>query len=344
MKRSSAYFIVIIALLALPLAGVLGTLISRLIITPNDQFFTVAIGPSPDINVSTWTMPVGGHVNNSVVYDYTNFTALPAIVILATIQCVEGPSGTAIWKGVLITDILAIIEPKAGALEVVFYADDGYSSSLTLAEVSAGNIILAYEMNGVPLPQDQGYPLRVVAPDHAGYKWAKWIVQIEIVDYDYIGYWESRGWADDASKTPITDWILHAMLFSVTLMVGGVSMVSGMRFSPNIKTFNDLPKYVNKKFHVISSISFFSLSIGTFSYWIATTVLTRGSVFYTIHGIVSLISMVIMAVGFMSALKKFKKDHKLKNLHEYGNYISFIFFLSTIGLGFLISVSGAGIL
>jgi len=56
--------------------------------------------------------------------------------------------------------------------------------------------ILAYKMNGVTLPEEQGYPLRLVVPDKVGYKWVKWIVKIELVDYEYEGYWESMGYSN----------------------------------------------------------------------------------------------------------------------------------------------------
>ena len=55
-------------------------------------------------------------------------------------------------------------------------------------------------MNGVDLPREHGFPLRLVAPGKYGYKWAKWITRIELVDYDEKGYWESRGYPDEANR------------------------------------------------------------------------------------------------------------------------------------------------
>ncbi|MFW9990178.1 MAG: molybdopterin-dependent oxidoreductase [Candidatus Odinarchaeota archaeon] len=74
-----------------------------------------------------------------------------------------------------------------------FYAADDYNSSLTIEEATENDVLLAYEMNSEVLPPEHRFPIRVVAPNQLGYKWVKWVVRIEIVNYDYKGYWESRG-------------------------------------------------------------------------------------------------------------------------------------------------------
>ena len=317
-------------------------LFQRVIITPNDLFFTVQIGETPIMDDSTWTMQVDGYVNNAQLFNYTNFTALQSITILATLQCVEGPSGTAYFKGVLIRDLLAMVHPKAGAFDVVFHAADGYSSSLTINEVNLDNIILAYEMNGVPLPAAQGFPLKVVAPNHAGYKWVKWITHIEIVNYDYLGYWETRGWSDNARNSPISDWILHAFLFSTSFVFGGVAMVSGLKLSPKQPYFKDFPKFVNRKFHLGVALSYSALSITSYFYWIFTTLILRGSLFYTVHGYLAVITMALLIPGLISGLRVLKRfDESRRKAHLYFNAASFLCIFFTIVIGFLLPVSNS---
>ena len=317
-------------------------LFQRIVITPNDLFFTVQIGETPIIDDSTWIMEVNGHVNNPQTFNYTNFRALPSITILATLQCVEGPSGTAFFKGALVRDILTIVQPKAGAFDVVFFASDGYSSSLTIGEINLDSIILAYEMNGVPLPADQGFPLKVVAPNHAGYKWVKWITQIEIVNYDYLGYWETRGWSDNASNSPISDWILHAFLFSFSFVLGGIAMISGLKLSPRQPYFKYFPKFINKKFHLSVSLSYSALSITSYFYWVVVTLILRGSLFYTVHGYLAIITIALLIPGLISGLRVLKKYNESRSkAHLYFNAASFLCILFTIVIGFLLPISNS---
>ena len=225
-------YIGILILLCLPLIGLTGVVISRAIITPNDQFFVVSKGEIPHIEINNWTLTINGHINNNLTFTYSNFTSQPSQEVLATLKCVDGPYATAIWKGIPVKDLLDLAEVKPGAIDVVFYAADNYSSSLTIEEARMANVLLAYEMNGEVLPVEQGFPVRVVAPNHLGYKWVKWVVRMEIVNYDYIGFWESRGWSDDASITPFSDWIWHAVLLSIYLLFGGVAIMTGLKRSP----------------------------------------------------------------------------------------------------------------
>jgi hypothetical protein len=340
-KTSYFKFIGIVLLLSLPLLGLIGMIISRNIITPNDQFFVITKGEIPQLSSSNWTLSIDGHVNNNLTFSYSNFTSQPSKEVLATIQCVEGPFGTAVWKGVSLKSLLNTAQLKPGAIDVIFYAADNYSSSLTIDEATADDVLLAYNMNGVPLPAEQGYPLRVVAPNHWGYKWVKWVVRVEVVNYDYIGFWESRGWADNARKTPFSDWILHAILFSITFLLGGLAVFSGLKPSPITETFRGLPKFVNKKFHITCSIAYFLASIGSFIYWIITTFINRGAIFYTFHGILALSSIIFAVPAVIAGIKKTKKrDSRNRTWHYRWTVISFSLFLITIMFGFLLAFTG----
>jgi len=335
-RKIYSKYIGILILLCLPLFGLIGLIISRNTITPNDEFFVVTKGEIPTIPAHTWELTIDGHINNSLTFNYTTFTSQPSKEIVATLQCVDGPFGTAIWKGVPIKDLLDMAQVKAGAMDVVFYAADNYSSSLTIEEASIDNVLLAYEMNSEPLPVEQGFPVRVVAPNHLGYKWVKWVVRMEIVNYNYIGYWESRGWSDNAYRTLFSDWILHAVLLAIAFLFGGIAMISGLKRSPITEFFHDLPKFVNKKFHLTFAIGYFITSLSVFLYWIISTIINRGAVFYTIHGITALIAIMLVIPGVITGLKKSKKrNNKKRTWHFKWNLYSFYFFLSTMILGFL---------
>jgi hypothetical protein len=328
-------YIGILILLCLPLIGILGFTINSVTITPNDEFFVVSKGEAPFVPSDTWNLTIDGYVNNNLTFTYANFTSQPSKEIFATLHCVDGFSATALWKGVPIKNLLDLAEVQTGAVDVVFYAADDYSSSLTIEEASMDNVILAYEMNHEALPVDQGFPVRVVAPNQLGYKWVKWVVRIEIVSYDYIGYWESRGWSDNAYRTVFTDWYLHASLMSISFLLGGIALMSGLKSSPVTTFFKDLPKFVNKKFHITFGIGFYLLSLSTFFYWVISTIINRGGILYTIHGITALVSMTLVIPGAITGLKKSRKrDLNKKIWHYKANLYLFYIFLATILIGF----------
>jgi DMSO/TMAO reductase YedYZ molybdopterin-dependent catalytic subunit len=152
------------------------------------------------VNISTYKLAVTGLVQNEKTYTYNDVidrhTHYEKVV---TINCVEGWSVKILWEGVLLKDLLTEAGYDTGALVVIFYAQDGYSTSLLLSYIVSNNIMIAYKMNGVVLPPDRGYPFQLVAESKYGYKWIKWITQIEVSDdANYRGYWESRGYSNNA--------------------------------------------------------------------------------------------------------------------------------------------------
>jgi DMSO/TMAO reductase YedYZ molybdopterin-dependent catalytic subunit len=102
-----------------------------------------------------------------------------------------------LWQGVLVKDLLAEAKVKPEAKVVIFHAYDGYTTSLPLDYLINNNILVAYKMNGVTLPPERGFPFELVAESKWGYKWEKWVTQIELSDdVNYKGYWENRGFSN----------------------------------------------------------------------------------------------------------------------------------------------------
>lgn len=130
---------------------------------------------------------------------YDEILGLPSYEKLITLYCVEGWDATVLWKGALLKDIIDRAEAEAGANTVIFHCTDGYTTSMPLDYIVKNNIILAYSSNNITLPPSLGYPFIVVAEDKLGYKWARWVDKIELSDEeDYKGYWESRGYGNEA--------------------------------------------------------------------------------------------------------------------------------------------------
>ncbi|GAH46652.1 unnamed protein product [marine sediment metagenome] len=178
-------------------------------ITSNEDFFTVAVDFF-DINLETYRLVIGGEVYNPLNLSLdeikTNFTVTSEIVRLTCIAYKFGETsttGVANWTGVKLSEILDWAQINLDtAYDVVFHTPDlssgGYSTSLTLDEAYWDDVILAYEMNGEPLPLLHGFPLRLVCPRFYGYKWIKWIASIDVITEDYLGYWESGGFYEDS--------------------------------------------------------------------------------------------------------------------------------------------------
>jgi DMSO/TMAO reductase YedYZ molybdopterin-dependent catalytic subunit len=152
------------------------------------------------INNQTYKLAITGLVDNQLEYTYDdiidNNQHFKKVV---TLHCVEGWSVTILWEGVLVEDLIEEAGVNPAATTVIFRAYDGYSTSLPLDYITGNNIMMAYKMNNVTLPPERGFPFELVAESKYGYKWIKWITTIELSDNEnYKGYWESRGWDNNA--------------------------------------------------------------------------------------------------------------------------------------------------
>ena len=163
----------------------------------------VAIAGTQNINSATYHLAITGLVNNPVNYTYdevvNNFNSTLQV---ATLPCVEGWGVTVLWQGVPITDFLQQAGVGSTATALIFLAYDGYSTSLPLDFIRQNNIMIAYKMNNVTLTPQTGWPFFLVAKNQYGYKWIEWITEINVSsDSSYIGYWESRGYPNNATVT-----------------------------------------------------------------------------------------------------------------------------------------------
>ena len=156
-------------------------------------------GPQ-EIDVESYTLRITGLVTNSTSYTYDEvLNRYQHYKKVVTLDCVEGWSATILWEGSLVRDLLAEAEPLANAEVLIFHAYDGYTTSLPIDYIMDNDILMAYKMNDVILPPERGFPFQLVAESKWGYKWIKWITEIELSDdASYRGYWESRGYSNSA--------------------------------------------------------------------------------------------------------------------------------------------------
>jgi DMSO/TMAO reductase YedYZ molybdopterin-dependent catalytic subunit len=160
-----------------------------------------AIKGTQHINQTTYELTVTGLVNKTIQSSYdevvNNHQAYQKVV---TIYCVEGWNAKILWEGILVKDLLQEAGVSQNASVIIFHASDGYTTALPMDYIIQNNIMIAYKMNGVTLTPQIGWPFMLVSESQYGYKWIKWIMEIEASNNtNYLGYWESRGYPNDAT-------------------------------------------------------------------------------------------------------------------------------------------------
>ena len=165
-----------------------------------------AIGPRDnsikgvqEVDIDSYRLSVTGLVETQLYLTYDEVLEFPAFEKLITLHCVEGWDATILWKGVLLSDIMDEAGYDDTAKIVIFKSVDGYTTSMPIETVLEREMIMAYEANAAVLPPSMGYPFIIVAEDKLGYKWARWVTEIELSDDIYYeGYWEKLGFSNEA--------------------------------------------------------------------------------------------------------------------------------------------------
>lgn len=247
-------------------------------ITPNDAFFVrYHLSDIPEVDAKTWKLSVGGEgANGTAEFTLDQLKRLPAHEITAVCQCsgnrrglfsphvagVEwgyGAMGCARWRGARLKDVLAKAGLKKEAVEVVFNGADGpafpktpdFVKSIPVAKAIDENSLIAYEMNGKPLPHFNGFPARIIIPGWTATYWMKHIVSINAITKPFDGFWVKTAYRIPSGKfatsvfqtqhndtsTPITDMVLNSLVTShpdgakvkagAPLTVSGLSWDSG---------------------------------------------------------------------------------------------------------------------
>jgi len=217
-------------------------------VTPNERFYVVSKNffRDPEISEMSWRLEVGGLVQRPLSFTLEQLRALPETAQHLTLQCISNEvggdlMGNAHWRGVSLLDLLERAELRAGAVDVVLYSADGYTDSIPLAKAMQKDTMLAFEMNGEVLPRNHGFPLRLLVPDIYGMKNVKWVTKIEVVEYDFKGYWMQRGWSDVATMNTTSRIDVprnRSFLRPGPNLIGGVA-VAGQRGISRVEVSTD---------------------------------------------------------------------------------------------------------
>jgi DMSO/TMAO reductase YedYZ molybdopterin-dependent catalytic subunit len=154
---------------------------------------------NPKIDLKTYVLTIDGEVEKPLKLSWDDVLKLPKVESVSDFHCVEGWSVLDCrWEGVRFKHIVDKVKPKESAKFVTFECADGYTTSLTLQELSGADVLLAYKLDGKPLEVGFGFPLRLVVPGKYAYKSALWVTRIKFTTKKELGYWEKRGYSDTA--------------------------------------------------------------------------------------------------------------------------------------------------
>src|SRR5947207_1363004 len=206
-------------------------------ITPNEQFYCVTKNViDPRVNVSLWHLEVNGLVENPRTYRFEDLKAILPVEQETTLMCISngldaGLMSNALWKGTPMRDLLDVAAPLSNAAKVRLYGVDNYTDTFPLEKAMDATTLVAYEMNGQPLPHKHGYPARVIVPGYFGEKHVKWLTRIELTTAEAKGFYETQGWGPDfivptRSRIDVPD---HESSFFLSKLAGPIE-VKGMAF------------------------------------------------------------------------------------------------------------------
>jgi DMSO/TMAO reductase YedYZ molybdopterin-dependent catalytic subunit len=187
-------------------------------ITPIERFFVRSHVYVPQVDVKEWRLRIGGAVAGPLTLSMEDLRRLPGAELVSVLECAgngrgfyepsvpglqwtDGAVGNGRWRGVRLADVLQRAGLAAAAREILFEGADvplgtmpDFQRSIPLAKALDPSTLLAYDMNGAPLPPEHGFPLRVVVPGWAGDSWIKWITQITVLDKEHEGFWMARAY------------------------------------------------------------------------------------------------------------------------------------------------------
>jgi len=202
-------------------------------ITDNASFYTIDTTLiKPTVDGAKWRLDIAGAVDAPFSLSYDELLDLEAVEQLKTLECISNNVGgdlisTALFTGVPLRDLLSRARPRADAFKVKLTSVDGYTDSIRIDKALEPDTIVAYLMNGYALPEDHGFPARLLVPNIYGMKNVKWLRSIEVVTSDYQGYWMQRGWSDSAIINTNTRIDTPASLRTS----GGTVTIAGVAFA-----------------------------------------------------------------------------------------------------------------
>jgi DMSO/TMAO reductase YedYZ molybdopterin-dependent catalytic subunit len=182
-------------------------------ITPNEHFFIRSHHYAPDVKLAEWSLKVDGLVDHPLTMSLDDLKKLPRFSHVAVLECAGngrsfyeprvpgmqwkyGGVANGKWTGVRLADVLKKAGVRDTATEILFDGEDvpigkmpKFQRTVTVQKAMNPDTLLAFELNGQPIPMDHGFPLRLIVPGWAGDSWVKWVKHIEVLDHEFDGFW-----------------------------------------------------------------------------------------------------------------------------------------------------------
>jgi len=149
----------------------------------------------PNIDLAAWRLSTRGLVERELSLSFDDLQKLPQVKLTKDFQCVTTWGiKDVVWEGVAFRELARLTGVKPGANWVMFHCADGYTAPVPLEDAMVEDSLIAFKMNGNPIPAQQGFPARPFIPQLYGWKSAKWLTGIEFLGSYQDGYWENFGY------------------------------------------------------------------------------------------------------------------------------------------------------
>lgn len=204
-------------------------------VTSNAKFYVISKNLfDPDVAAADWSLKVHGLVDSPLTLKYADLAVWPAAERYWTLECISNEVGgnlisNALWKGIPLHTLLERAQPGPRARYLIIRSVDGYSTALPLESALAPASLAAYQMNGVALPHRHGFPLRLLFPGRFGMKNPKWVSELELSAENYLGFWESRGWSNQAAVKTMSRFDVPAD--GAELKAGQIHPLAGIAYA-----------------------------------------------------------------------------------------------------------------
>lgn len=205
-------------------------------ITSQESLYNVSSSIlDPSVEVETFVLKIEGNLDRPMALTLDQLQRLPRVQQTSTLQCISNEVGgnligNCTWNGTRLADLLVEAGLRPGSQRVVLYGADSYVDSIDLADALRPTTLLVYGIDDAPLTVPHGYPLRLIVPNIYGMKNVKWIQRIDVVTFDFQGYWQKRGWSNPAvvKTTSAIDTAGTLALEQGVVPLGGIA-VAGSR-------------------------------------------------------------------------------------------------------------------
>jgi sulfite oxidase len=255
-------------------------------ITPLDHFFVRTHVGVPNVEIASWQLQVDGNVANPLMLSMRDLRSMPSAEIVAVLECAgnsrsffdppvagiqwtHGAVGNGRWRGVRLADVLKRAGIKEGTVEILFDGADvpigtmaDFQRSISLAKALHPDTLLAYDMNGEPLPVKHGFPLRAIVPGWAGDSWMKWVTNVRVLREPSTGWWMKNAYlyprqpvapgstVSPEAMAPITSLRIKSIISfpssSTSLPVGKPVVIRGAAWSGDAGYVQDLSVSVDR--------------------------------------------------------------------------------------------------